>query len=66
MKAPKVKPVVKLIGHDGNAFAILGTVKQALARAGADKEYIDSYLNKAMSGDYDNLLMVTTDFCEVE
>lgn len=40
MKKPEIKPTVKLIGHDGNAFSIMGRVKQALKRAGADKEYV--------------------------
>ncbi len=45
MKAPLTKPTVKLIGRDGNAFAVMGRVKQALKRARADKEYIDKYLS---------------------
>jgi hypothetical protein len=36
-----------------------GRVKQALKRAGADKEYIDGYLSEAISGDYDHLLAFT-------
>jgi hypothetical protein len=43
MKAPATKPTVKLTGHDGNAFSIMGRVKKALMRTGADKEYIDQY-----------------------
>jgi hypothetical protein len=59
MKGPLTNPTVKLIGQDGNAFAIMGRVKQALRRAGADKEYIDKYLGEATSGDYDHLLVVS-------
>ena len=66
MKGPETKPTVKLIGHDGNAFSIMGCVKQALKRAGADKEYIDEYLNKATSGDYYHLLAVTMGYVEIE
>ena len=44
MKGPLTKPTVKLIGHDGNAFSIMGGVKKALMQAGADKEYVDKYL----------------------
>ena len=51
---------------DGNAFSIMGRVKQALKRAGADKEYIDEYLSKATSGDYDNLLVVSMGYVDVE
>ena len=59
MKAPFTKPTVKLIGRDGNAIAVMGRIKHALKRAGADKEYIDKYLSEATKGDYDHLLVVS-------
>jgi len=65
MTKPKEKPTVKLIDTDGNAFAIMGRVKDALRKAGADKEYVDKYLKEAMFGDYDNLLCVTMDYVDV-
>ena len=66
MKAPDVKPKVKLLGEDGNAFNIMATVKRALMRAGADQEYINQYMKESMSGDYDNLLVVAMKYVEVE
>jgi hypothetical protein len=66
MKKPETKLTVKLIGQDGNAFSIMGMVKQALRRAGADKEYIDKYLSEAMSGDYNHLLVVSMEYVNVE
>ena len=66
MKAPTEKPTVKLVGKDGNAFAIMGRVKNALKRAGADEEYIKKYLDESMAGDYDNLLATATKYAEVE
>ena len=66
MTEPRRKPTVKLIGLDGNAFSIMGRVKQALKRAGADKEFIDQYLSEATSGDYDHLLAVSMGYVEVE
>ena len=45
--------------------AIIGRVKDALRKAGADKEYVDKYLKEAMFGDYDNLLCVTMDYVRV-
>jgi len=66
MKAPSSKPTVKLIGQDGNAFAIMGRIKQALKGAGADKEYIDKYISEATSGDYDHLLAVSMEYVNVE
>jgi hypothetical protein len=65
MKGPINKPTVKLIGKDGNAFSIMGLVKKALMRAGADKEYIDRYLSEATSGDYDHLLVVSMGYVDV-
>jgi len=66
MVKPTEKPTAKLIGDDGNAFVIMGRVKQALKRAGADQEYIDQYMNEATSGDYDNLLVVTMKYVDVQ
>lgn len=66
MTPPNEKPTVKLVGEDGNAFAIMGRVTKALRKAGADKEYIDKYTNEAMSGDYDNLLVVSMNYVNVE
>ena len=65
MKSPLRKPVVQLIGQDGNAFAIMGKIQQALRRGGADKQYIDQYMNEAMSGNYDNLLVVSMKYVDV-
>jgi hypothetical protein len=56
---------VSLIGKDGNAFGVLGTVSKALKAAGADKAEVDSYMKEAMSGDYNNLLRTTMDWVNV-
>lgn len=56
---------VELIGNDGNAFAIMGTVRRALQRAGVDPDVIEQYMTEAKSGDYDNLLQVTMRYVEV-
>ncbi len=66
MRGPSTKPTVKLVGEDGNAFSIMGRVKKALMRAGADGEYIDKYLSEATSGDYDHLLVVSMNYVDVE
>jgi len=66
MKKPITKPTVKMTGHDGNAFSIMGRIKQALKRAGADREYIDKYLKEATAGDNDNLLAVSMLYADVE
>ena len=63
---PATDVKVKLVGEDGNAFNILGKVSRALKQAGYSDDFIREYQNQAMSGDYDNLLMVTMSFVEVE
>ena len=56
---------VELVGHDGNAFAIMGRVSSALKKAGASKEELDQYMKESMSGDYNNLIRVATEWVEV-
>jgi hypothetical protein len=53
-KYPNVK--VRLVGEDGNAFAILGRVKNAMRKARVPKEEIDAFMAEATAGDYDGLL----------
>lgn len=60
------KPVVNLIGQDVNAFFIIGRVISALKKAGASKEIQNNFRKEAMSGDYNNLLRVCTEYVEVE
>lgn len=57
---------VKLLGEDGNAFAILGRVRRAMIRAKVSDTIIAQYMKDAMAGDYDNLLAVTMQYVEVE
>ena len=65
MTGPIIKPTVKLIDTNGNAFAIIGRVKDALQKAGADKEYIFKYQDEVMCDDYNNLLCITMDYVHV-
>ena len=44
MTIPKYNVKVKLVGTDGNAFAIMGKVKRALRDAGATDEEVTQYL----------------------
>jgi hypothetical protein len=57
---------VKLIGEDGNSYSVMGATTRAMRRAGVSKEVIDEYKEKAMAGDYNNLLAVTMEYVEVE
>ena len=54
---------VKLVGEDGNAFAIMGRVRRALIKAG-HKDLAEQYIKEATSGDYDHLLAVTMEYVE--
>ena len=47
---------INLLGHDGNAAAIIGSVRRALRKGGAPRGAIDAFVEEAMSGDYDNVL----------
>jgi hypothetical protein len=57
---------VRLVGGDGNAFAILGAVKAGLRRAGVTKEEQDAFYAEATSGDYNHLLQTAMAWVEVE
>lgn len=65
VKYPEVK-TVKLIGEDGNAYAILGRVVKAMKSAGLSKEVQDAYFAEATSGDYDHLLQTTLKWVKVK
>jgi len=64
VRYPEVE--VQLTGNDGNAYAVMGRVRQALRRHGVSKAIIDEYVAEATSGDYDNLLAVTMRWVTVE
>jgi hypothetical protein len=67
MSEPKFPNVtVTLSGHDGNAFAILGTVKKAMHHANVSQESIDEFLKEAKSSDYDHLLQTCFKYVNVE
>jgi hypothetical protein len=63
VKYPEVE--VKLVGEDGNAFAIMARVGSALKKAGVSQEEIDEYYTQSKSGDYDNLLRTATEWVSV-
>lgn len=56
-KYPNVE--VQLTGEDGNAFAIMGRVQDAMRKAGIDRTELHAYMTEATSGDYDHLLRTT-------
>jgi hypothetical protein len=56
---------VKLVGEDGNAFAIIGRVSKALRRAGL-VDIADEFMAEATSGDYVHLLETVLDYVETD
>lgn len=61
---PNIK--IKMVGEDGNAFAILGRTVGAMRRANVSQEVIDQYLTEAKSGDYDKLIQTTIKYVDVD
>lgn len=47
---------LELVGIDGNAFAILGTVARALRKAGNDEATVTAWMEYATAGDYNQVL----------
>lgn len=59
-----MKPKVKMVGSDGNVFAIIGRVSQALKKAG-QPEKAKEWQEKAMSrGSYDEVLALMFSYVE--
>lgn len=54
-----------LIGKDGNAFFLLGSWQRQARREGWSNEDINKVVNKATSGDYNNLLSTLSAHCDV-
>jgi len=61
----KTDVVVKLVGEDGNSFAILAKVSKALKKAGY-KDLANEFMDEATSGNYDHLLQTCMNYVEVE
>ena len=55
-KYPQIR--VQLSGTNGNAYALLGKVRQAMRAGGIEAAEIDSFVAEATAADYDHLLMV--------
>ena len=62
----RARPLVRLVGTDGNAFAVLGRALQSLRDAGWSKPERDAFAAEATSGDYDQLLGTIMKHLDVE
>ncbi|HEX9872536.1 MAG TPA: hypothetical protein VGC99_28850 [Candidatus Tectomicrobia bacterium] len=56
---------VQLTDTDGNAFAVLGKVTQALRRAGVPEAERQAFTQEATAGNYDALLQTVMRWVEV-
>ena len=57
---------VKLVGEDGNAFAIIGRCMSAARKAGLSRDEVEAFRMEAMEGDYDHLLQTCIKYFDVE
>jgi hypothetical protein len=64
VRYPEIK--VKLVGRDGNAFAILGSMQRELRKAKVSETEIKEFLNEAMGGDYNHLLSTCCEWVTVK
>lgn len=55
----------KLINTDGNAFALISRVREALRRGGRS-DLIEQFTREAMNGNYDNVIATCLKFVDVE
>ena len=62
---PKTRIHVKLVGEDGNAFAILARVRSALRRGGRS-DLVEPFTKEATSGNYTHLLATVMEYVEVD
>lgn len=60
------RPQVTLLGHDGNAFNILGRCRKAARRAGWADEAWQAFQAEATSGSYDHLLTTVLEHFDVD
>jgi hypothetical protein len=63
-KLPRL--TVRLVGTDGNAFAVLGVVFRALREAGWSQEERDAFRAEATSGNYNHLLHTVMKYLDME
>lgn len=62
----QIRPELKLVGEDGNAFAILGRAIKVLRKDDFPAEFIQRFVDEATSGDYDHLLRTVMEWFDVD
>ncbi|MYD97898.1 MAG: hypothetical protein F4X98_11010 [Gammaproteobacteria bacterium] len=56
---------VVLVVEDGNAFNIIGTVRQALRQHGVEETRVVEFTEEATSADYDNVIRTAMRWVQV-
>lgn len=59
------KPCCKLVGIDGNVFAIIGNVSKCLRRAGLQSEAAEFFRRAMQQESYDNILQLCHEYVDV-
>lgn len=54
---------LKMVGLDGNAFAVLGAFQRQARSEGWSQTEIKEVLDRAMSGDYSHLISTIAEHC---
>lgn len=65
-KYDQVHVGVDLAGQGGNAFAVMASVISGLKSIHVPKDQIDEFKKEAMSGDYEHLLNVCSNWVDFE
>ena len=65
METETKKIKVRLVGTDGNSFALLGKCRQAAHKGKMPKETIAEFTQEAMKGDYNHLLVTCCKYFDV-
>jgi uncharacterized Zn finger protein len=60
------KPIVKLIGEDGNIFNLASISSRALKKAGQSENAVKMQKEIFTSGSYNEALQIIMKYCEVE
>ena len=53
-----------LVGIDGNAFSVMGYVRNAMRAEGFTRQEIEDYTKDATSSDYNHLIAVSCDMVD--
>ncbi len=56
---------LKLVGTDGNAFAVMGAARYALRKHGRN-DLVEEFLEECTTGDYNHLLATCMEWFDVE